>query len=509
MPKKLKSAPGPAKTVPEMFQAALRLQQANRLAEAEQLYRAIVAREPAHADALAFLGIIEHQTGRNQAAIDHLRRAVAINSSVAHYHTFLAAAHRSLEQFAAAVPHYRKSLELNPDQAGIHHNLGMTLQKLGKDFDALEHFERAIAIDPASTDSYCQLAEGRVYRAGDPFFAAVEGALRAPGLSDFAQADLHFALAKMHDDCDEFERAFQHARIANELRPGKFNYARHQERTEKLKSVFDAAFFASHADFGVATDLPIFIVGLPRAGKSLIEHILAHYPGVAGIGERNDIQDIARAMPKRVPTSLPYPDCMPLLQRELARQMAEEHLKRIGEAAAGEAGEAGSARGQDAAGSGLRHIVDTTPPNFTRLGLIALLFPKARIINCRRDPLDQGLACYMRGINDRQPFAGDLVHFGQYYRLYDDLMAHWRAVLPVRLLDVDYEAVVAQPESEARRIVEFCGLEWDARCLARPYLSAPLQSTEHSGAISARYVGRWRHYEKFLAPLQAALAGAS
>jgi hypothetical protein len=159
-----------------------------------------------------------------------------------------------------------------------------------------------------------------------------------------------------------------------------------------------------------------------------------------------------------------------------------------------------------AGGGEARHAVDTTPSNYLRLGLIALLFPKVRIIHCRRNPLAQGLACYFRFINKAQRYTGDLKHFGQYFRVYEDLMDHWRQVLPVPMLEVQYETLVGSPEAESRRIVEFCGLEWDAKSLARPYRSSPVQVTENeSGTIIDRQVNRWRHYEQFLGPLKAAL----
>jgi tetratricopeptide (TPR) repeat protein len=487
--------------VAEMFQEALRAQQANRLAEAESLYAAIVALEPRHSDALGFLGIIAHQLGRNRAAVEYLTRAMAINSSVAHYHTFLAAAYRQLERIGDAIPHYRKSLELNPNQPGLSHNLGLALKERGNLAEAYGCFSRAVELDNGSIDSYYQLAECRGYGHGDPYFATVEAVLKRPGLTPSDQAAMHFALAKMHDDCDEFEEAFAHARIANELDPAEFDIGRNEKMASGLKSVFTEAFFAKRTGFGSPSDLPIFIVGLPRAGKSLTEHILSHYPSVIGVGERGDIRDIARSLPALLKSPLPYPECVTLLNRKMASRIAQDYIAKVRETTRGRAG-------RSAGGGEARHTVDTTPPNFLRLGLIALLFPKARIIHCRRDPLAQGLACYFRHVNEAQRYAGDLTHFGQYFRVYEDLMSYWRRVLPVPVLDVQYETLVAEPEAQARRIVEFCGMEWDADCLARPYRSSPVQVNENeTGTIIDRQVSRWRHYEQFLGPLKAALAG--
>jgi hypothetical protein len=261
----------------------------------------------------------------------------------------------------------------------------------------------------------------------------------------------------------------------------------------RVIKVFDAAFFQARPDFGRPSELPVFVVGTPRSGKSLTEHILSRYPGVVAVGERKDLGKAVENAPESLRTSRKYPEWIPLVDQTLSRQMAGEYLKGLRKIV----GDA-------------RLAVETMPANFMRLGLIELLFPRARIIHCRRDPLDVGLACYFRNLNAKHPYTADLSVFGLYLRQYQKMMAHWRAVLPIPMLEVDYETLVAEPEAQARRIVEFCGLEWDPSCLEYPYRATPVQTNaDDHGAVSDRFVGRWRHYERFLGPLKDALAEES
>jgi len=256
-------------------------------------------------------------------------------------------------------------------------------------------------------------------------------------------------------------------------------------------ATFGAEFFARTDRAGSQSELPVFIVGMPRSGTTLVEQILASHPMVHGAGELDYMRRIMQTLPERLGVQRPIPECAANIDTALAERIAEEHLQHLREHSA----------------SALR-ITDKTPSNFLRLGLIALLFPKARIIHCQRDPLDTCLSCYFLRFGQGQAFAYDLDDLGRYYRDCARLMEHWRRVLPSPLLEVPYEALVADQEGWSRRLIAFLGLDWDDRCLAfyrseRQVKTASVWQVRQP--VYASSIGRWRRYAKHLGPLFAAL----
>lgn len=437
---------------------------------------ATAKRAPAHYQ----LGMSAKKAGENEVALGYFEKAVAADPSHAQYHFELASAYRGAGRMRLAILHFRKVLALKPGHALAHYRLGYTLGVLGEPDAALGHFRQAMALAPTFTLPYLALAEVTRRRIGDPMFGQIEALLKKPDLSKERQATLHFALARMFDDCDEFDRAFAHAEIANTLTAVRFNDRTIKRKIAQAQAVFTKAFFEQRPDFGSQSELPVFVIGLARSGKSLIERLLGRYPGVVGLDEFTGLLQLEKELPNFVAPPRPYPECVASLDRTGVRKAAERHLSRL----------------QNAVGDA-SFAVDTLPSNFRRLGLIALLFPRARVICCRREPLDVGLAAYFKNFNGLQSHAGNLRHLGSYFHQYENMMRHWRAVLPMPMLEVSYEALVVKPEIECRRIVEFCGLTWT---------SDRLEGPNGLSRIDARHVGRWRHYEKYLGPLKEALA---
>lgn len=474
---------------PEKFEAAQALQKAGKFAEAEKLYRKILTLHPEHAASHHQLGVLARKSGRHRAAAGHFARAVRHAPKNALYRFDLAAAFHATARPEKAVRHFRLALGLRPDHARTHHRLANALAALG-DFDAAAaHYQKALELEPRYTPAYLGLAEASLHRVGDPLFDLIRKRLRDPKLDAAAKADLHFALTKMFDDCDDFDRAFAHARIANQLTAQKYSQRFGARTNARIKAVFTRQFFEQRQGWGDPSKLPIFVIGVARSGKSLIENLLARLPGVKGADEHTGLALLEDELPKLANTAQAYPGCVAALDRTAIACVAERELATLREAA-------GKAK----------HVVTTTPSNFRRLGLIALLFPKARIIVCRRDPLDTGLAAYFRHFNAQQSHAGDLTHIGQYLRQFDDMMRHWRQVMPVPMLDVRYETLAADPVGECRKMADFCGLPWNDALLERPYAALPRRGVKAGdGAINSRQVGRWRHYKKYLGPLQAAL----
>jgi len=229
------------------------------------------------------------------------------------------------------------------------------------------------------------------------------------------------------------------------------------------------------------------------SGTTLVEQILASHPDVFGAGELRDIRSIVGTISKYDKNQSSFPDYIRTIDGKVLKGFAEAYLKRI----------------RSLHSSSLR-VVDKMPQNFLFLGLIAIMFPNASVVHCRRNPLDTCLSCYFQRFRMRQEYSFDLAHLGNYYRYYQDLMDHWRETLPIRIFDISYEDIVSDPEPQCRALLEYCGLNWDDRCLSFHKTQRPLTTASNLQVRQPLYnssVERWRRYESHLGPLVAALKG--
>lgn len=312
------------------------------------------------------------------------------------------------------------------------------------------------------------------------------------------RAALHFALGRLLDRRDDIDGAFRHYHAGNRIKAAlaPFDAAAHAAYTDRLIEIFDQRFFAERAGFGSPSERPVFIVGMPRSGSTLVEQILSCHPDVTAAGEHDEMRRIARRLPEAVESTARFPDCVAAITPDIAAGLAAAYLA--------------SLERLDPPPGDARRVADKMLGNFLRLGLIALMFPNARVIHCRRDPLDTALSCYVQSFERGMRFTYDLAHLGIAYRHYERLMAHWRRALPLAMLDVQYEALVADQEGTSRQIVDFCGLDWDPCCLAfhekeRQVRTASFWQVRQP--LYASSVGRWRRYEAHLGPLIEALEG--
>lgn len=425
-------------------------------------------------------------------------------------------------QWREAADCYGRTLELDPDHAPALVNLGTCRERLGDPAAARELYARAGVADPELAEARLNLGiqhaiEGDRGRARAELEAAValeprlgiahyhlallddgvrdvevvsmlERLLVTTELDQAQAAEIRFALARRLDRLGEHDRAFGHLREANRLRRAMapFDRAAHQRLVDGLIHTLDRSFFRARAGFGVTSERPLLVVGMPRSGTTLVEQILAAHPAVHGAGEREDLRDLCRAVaPPAVDGTLAR--AIAAIAPDAARDLGTAYVERL------------AATAPDA----LR-IVDKLPGNYLRLGLLALIAPNARVIWCRRDPLDTCLSCYFQSFADGQAFAYDLEALGVVYRLHEQLMRHWRAVLPNPILEVRYEDLVAEPEAETRRLVAFAGLDWQPNCLAFSAERRPIRTSSLWQArepVHRRSVGRWRHYARHLEPL--------
>lgn len=536
-------------------------------AAAEACFRQAIQLRPAYAEAHGCLGSLLAAAGRLDEAIAGFRRAIEIKPDSADIHRNLGAALALQCRWDQAISHYRRAIELKPDFVDaynnlgnalmdrdqgakhgeeaekcfrqalryqpdvpeIHINLAAALTDMGRDREADSSYRRVLELKPGHPsataglamllerkgdfDAACALVDPLV-GAGtndvqlllshavllrhkdrrEDAVAVLEKCLKQT-MDNQQRIKAHFALGKLYDELKQYDQAFGHYRQGNALDTKEFD---EKENEKEIVREFDAI-LAAFAKERVGrrprasnrSKLPVFIVGMPRSGTSLVEQILSSHPLVYGAGELIDIHDIVSRLPTQLGTSSPYPQCLDGCTRKNIDPIAQRHLDRLARFS------------RDAV-----RVTDKMPHNFLALGLIDLLFPGARVIHCLRDPVDTCLSIYFQRFNDFHAYARNLTSLGKYYRQYRRLVAHWKTVLRIPIMDIQYEDLVENQEDLSRKMIEFCELEWDDRCLrfheSGRFVTTPSYDQVRR-PIYRKSVARWKNYEQFLGPLVTAL----
>jgi tetratricopeptide (TPR) repeat protein len=462
-----------------------------KLDDAVAQYQKAVTVKPDFAEAHNNLGKVLRWQGKPDEAVAHYRQALAIRPDCAEAHNNLGNILRWHGKSDEAVACYRQALVIKPDYAEVYNNLGIVLRDLGSVEEARIACEKAIELAPRNPAFHYSLATLKRFVPGDRQLEALEAiASEETSLSTDDRIYLHFALAKGYDDGGDYERSFARLRQANSLKRQQIAYDESvvQGLFARLQQVFTPELMRDKRGLGDPSSVPVFIIGMPRSGTTLIEQILASHPKVFGAGE---LMNLANAVAK-LSRKAPFPGAISTMAGEELRELGAHYVAEIRQLA-----------------PEADRIIDKMPANFRLAGLIHLALPNARIIHVRRDPLDTCLSCFSKLFGNDQPFSYDLGELGRYYRGYEMLMEHWRRVLPPGvMLEVQYEQLVADLEGEGRRIVGHCGLEWDAACLSFHDTERQVRT---ASAVQVRQpiyrssIGRWRAYEQHLAPLIEAL----
>ena len=507
------------------------LRELKRAEEAETVYRKALEFNPNNPDTLDNLALALKDLERLDEAAELLRRALVIEARSdkfhLHYGTILldqnkieeaaAATERALAlnpnnhdavnlmgrvafergDLEAALAHYRRALALKPDLADAHNNIGNVLKELGQLDEAQKSFLEALRLDPNVTGVYVNLADSMKFSPGDPHLAAMEAlAAKTEGLSKTDRMQLDFALGKAYADLKDYPRSFKHLVEGNAGKRATIAYDETSALAlfDRIEAVFTRELIAAKSGGGDALPMPIFVLGMPRSGTTLIEQIIASHPLVHGAGElrtQRGRAHRARAGRQHHPLSRVRAGA-----RCGGAQADRRALCRLGAQALPE-------------GSQAHYVTDKMPSNYYFAGLIHLALPNAKIIHTIRDPVDTCISCFSKLFSAEQNHTYDLGELGRYYKRYQRLMEHWRGVLPAgRILDVRYEDVVADLEKEARRIIAYCGLPWDKRCLSFHETDRPIRTASATQVRQPIYnsaVGRWRVYEQQIGPLLTAL----
>lgn len=489
----------PADPLSALCAKALALHRAGRLAEAVIRYERILALKPDFPEVHNNRGLALAALGRLEEAVESYRRAIKIKPDNPETLCNWGVALMELERGDEAETKFRRAIAVCPGFAGAYNNLGLILKEKGRMVEAGRAFEQAIRLSPKNAAYYDNLAAVRTFAAGDPYVAALETlAAESASLSGLSRMHLHFALAKVYEQMDRPDSAFAQLLAANALKRAQIGYdeAATLAQMSRTRELVTHEFLRGRERSGEPSPVPVFIIGMPRSGTSLIEQILSSHPQIFGGGELSLFEQATEATRAALPRSPPFPDMLLSMSAEHFRALGALYLEKLRRRAPGAA-----------------RITDKLPANFLFTGLIHLALPNATIIHVVRDPLDTCVSCFSVHFTRGQAHTYDLAELGRYFRHYQALMAHWRQVLPPgRILDLNYEELVSDLEGVARRLIAHCGLAWDARCLDfhRSERSVRTASaTQVRLPIYKTSVGRWRKYESFLGPLLAELAPAN
>lgn len=462
------------------------------LREAAGWFARALRLDPALHEARCHLGLLALEAGDPEGAADAFRAVLARSPDSAAARHGLARALLDEGDAEGAVREHREAIRLRPRSAALHASLGQTLSNSGDLAGAAASFRAALGLDPNFAPALGGLAATLRGELPDGERAAMERLLEAPGMPPARRSALHFGLGQAYDGRGEYGRAAEHVAKGN-AEQRRFHLERdqayrpeeHRRYIDGLIGAFTREFFARTRGFGSDSRRPVFIVGLPRSGTTLAEQILASHPEVFGAGERRFVPLGFAAIPAILGSEKTPVRCLSEVTEKGLKTVADWHLGKL-----------------SALDSERRHVVDKMPENFALLGWIAALFPNAAILHCTRDVRDVAVSCWVTNFS-RIRWAGDLVHIAERVREYRRCAAHYRAVLPVPVLEVPYEAMVADQEGTTRRMLDFVGLGWDARCLnfhETERLVKTASVAQVRRPIYGKSVARWKRYEAALAP---------
>ena len=490
---RLRQAPTDVVAIRMLAELAMRL---DRGEDAENLLVRCLELAPGFEAARHNYAIVLHRSNKPQAALAELDRLLDGDARNAAYRNLKAAVLCRVGEYERAITIYTELVAAHAPRAEVWLSYGHALKTAGHTERAIAAYTRCLEIDPDLGEACWSLANLKTFRFDDMQVAAMQQALARGDLSDENRLHFEFALGKALEDRAQYEASFRHYANGNALRLRSVPYSADDTsaRLAHARELYTPEFFAARSGSGCAAPDPIFIVGLPRAGSTLIEQILASHSAVEGTMELPELISITRAL-RRVAGSGgvgAYHDALASLDRGELRELGEQYLERT----------------RIHRKLGRHFFIDKMPNNFAHVGLIHLILPNAKIIDARRHPL----ACCWSGFKQHfargQNFSYSLDDLGRYYCDYVDLMGHFERVLPGRVHRVIYEDLIADTEGEVRRLLAYCGLQFEDACLRFFENDRPVRTASSEQVRQPIYkdgIDQWRHYEPWLAPLKTAL----
>lgn len=508
-------------------------QQAGRLEEAEKAYREILANNPKNVDALRLLGTLAMKAGREHEAESLFRRAIAYAPDYVEAHIVLGRCmkeqHRlqdAIQSFETAIAlepdnvqanfmlasvlapaartydaidAYRKVISIKPQHPGAWLGLGHSLKTVGLQAEAIEAYRECIRLKPGNGETYWSMANLKTYQLTDEDISAMQAQVARKDMDEDldiqSRVNFLFALAKAYEDRHDYEQAWTLYEEGNSTQRMEENYdpVQTEVMNDALIEVFDNRFLQQHGGQGNPSPEPIFIVGLPRSGSTLLEQILASHSMVEGTAELPYINSVSASLNRNRADGVNYPRAVKELRAEHFHRLGQDYLDLARIHRTG----------------GKPRFIDKMPNNFPSIGLMHLILPNAKIIDARRYPMDSCLSCYRQLFARGQSFTYDQTDIGEYFLQYQRMMDYWHEVLPGRCLTVQYEDLVVDFENQVRRLLEYCELPWEENCVRfyeteRPVRTASSEQVRQP--VYTRSINFWRNYESHLDELQSVLA---
>ena len=507
------------------LQQAIRYAQTGRPERARSICLSILAGAPRNAGALGLLGNIHLNRNDAVSAAKSFHQALRTNPNDAHLHFLMGNALGMLSQHQEAIRHFQitvqlepghwqayqklglslhymgrldeavenfhQSISLNPDHAPTYALLAGTLKFKGNIDEARENYEKALTLDPALYSAYHALANCKRFENNDDSIRSMESILNAQDLPGEQKLHIHYALARAYEDTGEYDNSFTPLQEANRLKRATFDYS--IDRDVKIFNMLTRTFTPELMSRYTRRNhdcTPIFIVGMPRSGSTLAEQILSSHPNVRGAGEIPDFHLVLKHHGLNI-FDENFEHRLANLNDEQIFTIGEQYLQRLKKHS-----------------DRTDHITDKFPQNFLVLGFIWLTLPGAKIIHCLRDPVDSCLSCFQQHFTRGHEYSYNLTELGQYYRLYQKIMEHWRAVIPGAFLDFHYETLIEDQEGQTRKLLDYCDLPWNDSCLDYRQNTRAVRTASDGQVRKPVYstsVKRWKHFEKNLQPLLAAL----
>ena len=456
-----------------------------RFADAVDLYERAVDAFPESAPFHRHLGVVLHRMGQTQRSIDRFEEALRVRPDYAKARIDYALVLRQLGRTEHARDQLEEAIRIRPEEVDGHLSLALTFRQEGRTDLAIQRLEELLAANPGCGAAHHHIA---LIKPSRDLLPRVERLLAGPRLPKDDAVHCHFALGSIFDASDATDRAFRHYQTANSLQRRTISYDpdANTELFERLVATYSKDFLERKRSFGNPSRLPVFIVGLPRSGTTLVEQILASHGAIHGAGEIESLAGVNHSIARKFRDSGPAPECMSLIDGRTVDEFSELYLAEL------------KLRSPTAT-----RVVDKLPGNFVRVGLIKTLFPDAYVLHCTRSPEDTCLSLYFHYFQ-ALACSFDLRELGRYFLDYRRLMAHWEAVFPGGIFEVRYEDLVAEPERISRSLIDYLDLDWDEECLAFHRNERSVMSPSNLQVRRPLYttsIDRWRRYERHLGPL--------
>ena len=495
--------------------------------EAESIYRGILAKDPKNVDALRLLALLASRNGAIDQAIDMLLKCTELAPDYAMAWDNLGKMYRQKEDYIKSIKCLQKATELRPEwpqgwaglgtvytraslheegiqaylksislkdnQPRVHLSLGHVYKTIGLQEESIKSYKKTIELDPQNGEAYWSLANLKTYRFTNEEVSEMLEQLKNKDLPDREKVHFQFSLGKSYEDEKKFKRSFDFYLRGNNLNRGRNTYDPKaiEAMVEREIRFFNNEFFKKRETWGARNNDPIFIVGLPRSGSTLIEQILASHSDVEGTMELPNMLNIARKLGNTSREGSNYPEILDSISKSESVELGEQYIK-----------ETQRLRSKSP------YFIDKMPNNFSHVGLINLILPNSKIIDARRNPMDTCFSCFKQLFARGQAFTYDLQEIGRYYLSYIRLMDHWQKVLPDKVYLVEYEKMISNQEEETKKLLKFCDLSFQENCL-KFYENKRAVKTASSEQVRQpiykRGINYWKNFEESLVDLKVSL----